>query len=251
MSSNERDTQFEYFAEMQVEELMQVPGDTVGRTEEDVKQDLIKILARQAYDFAYHVLASSRGGHMEDWQVEEMLSSVPDMTELSPATSMEETLTLKPYVNIIRVEQEQEIPYGGFAADLIKALLPPDYKALGIGNFPKSECFLCSLTEPHTHSSPMEIGPEESKDSPYTTDNMRKMLPYHLDTGVPIPSQDAPIGFIEIGLGESHSFEYDQFKRLLFPENTAFTLHTHLDSSHIGFGEITSGELHFFKDNEH
>lgn len=80
---NPRDTQFEGFAELLFEELMNGTNmmRTIIWTREDEKE-LKALFARRAYDLAFHAIDNSRANDMEDWETKRIMPYVPDMTEL-------------------------------------------------------------------------------------------------------------------------------------------------------------------------
>lgn len=75
-----RDTQFQGFAKALLDEILEAE---IGRVKSTYWRGAVEsIIARRACDLAMHVLGHSRSNDMEDWQIEEIIPFVPDMTEL-------------------------------------------------------------------------------------------------------------------------------------------------------------------------
>lgn len=79
---NNRDTQFTGFAHALAEEILLEMEYSVGRASQDISANLEVLLARRAYDFAFHAIENSRSNDMEDWETDAIMPYVPDMPEL-------------------------------------------------------------------------------------------------------------------------------------------------------------------------
>ena|SRR2546430_5907855 len=78
-----RETQFQNFSKLLWDEIMEMTLNGYGKI--DVGTDpkaYEQLIARRAYDLAYHAIDTSRSNDMEDWYTEKIIPYVPDMAEL-------------------------------------------------------------------------------------------------------------------------------------------------------------------------
>jgi len=80
MSNNARDTQFQGFAKALFEELHNSEAVEWFEPRDDHwREEWQEIIARRAYDLAFHAIDNSRSNDMEDWQTSQIIPYVPDM----------------------------------------------------------------------------------------------------------------------------------------------------------------------------